>query len=92
MDFSVIKSTLCEWVETNWDHKFLIYKDDARKDRLEELDHESMVVVDFNPTAENMAKYLLTVKGPEILAGTNVKLVSVVIEETRKCQVQVSTD
>ena len=24
LDFSVIKSTLCEWLEANWDHHFLI--------------------------------------------------------------------
>ena len=26
MDFGVIKSILCEWLEENWDHKFLLLK------------------------------------------------------------------
>jgi 6-pyruvoyltetrahydropterin/6-carboxytetrahydropterin synthase len=28
IDFSVIKSHLCEWLETNWDHKFLAWEKD----------------------------------------------------------------
>jgi 6-pyruvoyltetrahydropterin/6-carboxytetrahydropterin synthase len=37
-----------------------------------------------------MADYLLTVIGPRLLEGTGVKLVSVRIEETRKCSAEVS--
>jgi len=43
------------------------------------------VWVPFNPTAENMAAYLLNTIGPEELTGTNVTLLDVVVEETRKC-------
>lgn len=28
IDFSVVKSTLCEWLENNWDHKFLHWNED----------------------------------------------------------------
>lgn len=28
IDFSVVKSTLCEWLENNWDHKFLHWEHD----------------------------------------------------------------
>ena len=28
IDFSVVKSTLCEWLEKNWDHKFLHWEKD----------------------------------------------------------------
>lgn len=28
LDFSVIKSLLCEWLETYWDHRFLAYERD----------------------------------------------------------------
>jgi 6-pyruvoyltetrahydropterin/6-carboxytetrahydropterin synthase len=45
----------------------------------------SIVWTPFNPTAENMAQYLVDVVGPEQLAGTGVKLVEVIIEETAKC-------
>lgn len=39
----------------------------------------------FNPTAENIAEYLVTVVGPEQLRGTGVKLIRCDVEETRKC-------
>jgi len=45
--------------------------------------------VPFNPTAENLGQHLVNVIGPQQLAGTNVKLVKVNIEETRKCSVTV---
>lgn len=57
--------------------------------RKDEFEHwmESIVWVDFNPTAENLADFLLTKVGPQQLAGTGVVLTKVIIEETRKCSV-----
>ena len=46
---------------------------------------ESFVPVNFNPTAENMAQYLVEVIGPKQLAGSSVILTEVLIEETAKC-------
>jgi len=90
MDFSVIKDKFVVWLEVNWDHKFLIWEKDPFAPTLKELDPEGTVIVGFNPTAENMGQYLINVIGPQQLAGTNVKLVKVNIEETRKCSVEVS--
>lgn len=90
MDFSVIKDLLCEWLEENWDHKFLIWKDDPWASVLKETDPKGTVVVDFNPTAENMGSYLIDDIGPQQLAGTEVVLTKVIIEETRKCAAEVT--
>lgn len=89
MDFSAIKEHLCYWLEEEWDHKFLVWSQDPLAKSLPLLDPEGTVVVDFNPTAENMGQYLIDEIGPRQLAGTGVKLVSVNIEETRKCNVTV---
>lgn len=101
IDFGVIKEKLCMWLEAHWDHKFLAWQEDPviamlryacidngvdvelRKDF--DMFNESVVFVPFNPTAENMAQYLVQVIGPEQLVGTGVELVSVRIEETAKC-------
>lgn len=85
MDFSVIKSKLCMWLEENWDHKFLIWRDDPAAGYLHDEDPEGVVLVPFNPTAENMGEFLLKVIGPQQLEGSGVKLVKVAVEETRKC-------
>ena len=57
------------------------------KDEDNKFFNESIVWVDFNPTAENLAEYLLNIIGPRQLAGTGVTLTKVIIEETRKCSV-----
>jgi 6-pyruvoyltetrahydropterin/6-carboxytetrahydropterin synthase len=89
MDFSAIKEHLCYWLEEEWDHKFLVWQQDPYATTLKELDSDGTVVVNFNPTAENMGQYLIDIVGPKQLEGTGVKLISVNIEETRKCNVTV---
>ncbi len=97
IDFGVIKEKLCMWVENNWDHKFLAWEKDLvmlsivsaldethRNDSLE-ITEGSIVWTPFNPTAENMAQYLVEVIGPQQLEGTGVDLVQCIIEETAKC-------
>jgi 6-pyruvoyltetrahydropterin/6-carboxytetrahydropterin synthase len=85
LDFSVMKSQLCMWVEQEWDHKCLLWQEDPWVRELEKVD-PTIVVLPFNPTAENMARYLCEILGPMQLAGTPVALMKVVVEETRKCQ------
>lgn len=101
LDFSAIK-VICDWLEDNWDHKLLIWEeDDVVKKLCAGPSHEpysdgywlllnSIVWVSFNPTAENMAKYLLDVIGPELFAASGTELIQVVVEETRKCSASAS--
>lgn len=84
IDFSQVKARLCMWIEEHWDHRFLIWEEDPMKAHLLELD-PTVVVVPFNPTAENIAQYLVEVVGPAQLAGTGIKLSEVMVEETMKC-------
>lgn len=85
IDFGVIKATLCQWLEENWDHKMMLWDQDPLLPSLRGLAHEDLVVVPFNPTAEQMARHLVEVVGVELLAGTGVSLIAVRIDETRKC-------
>lgn len=84
IDFSDIKSKLCMWLEDNWDHKMLIWQEDPMLETLQKLD-PTVVAVPFNPTAENMAQYLVEVIGPQQLEGTGIQVVLCRVEETRKC-------
>lgn len=108
IDFSVVKTTLCQWLEDNWDHKFLHWEKDELIRGIKVLvDHDqthhtpltvanedarhffrSMVCLPFNPTAENLAAYMVNVIGPQLLDEHGVQLVECTIEETSKCHVK----
>lgn len=85
LDFGVIKTLLCEWLEKTWDHKFLVWEDDPLLPSLVLIDPMGVISVPFNPTAENMALYLLTKVGPTMFQNHGAVLTKVVVEETRKC-------
>ena len=88
MDFSVIKSKLCMWLEDNYDHKFLVWRKDPLLEQLINLSGESIVVTEFNPTAENIAKYLVENIGPMQLSGSGCRLIKCIVQETRKCSAE----
>jgi 6-pyruvoyltetrahydropterin/6-carboxytetrahydropterin synthase len=89
MDFSVIKSTLCQWLEDEWDHRFLLWENDPLASTLPDID-PSVILVSFNPTAENMAEYIVEIIAPKILKNTGTTLTELTIDETRKCSVTYS--
>ena len=94
IDFGDIKKFLCQWLEDNWDHKFLIWANDPIQDMIHTAASAmltdygdvvgSFVTVPFNPTAENLAIHMVEVVGPEVLPE-GIVLVECRIEETRKC-------
>lgn len=106
IDFSVVKTTLCQWLEDNWDHRFLHWENDPLFAKVRQcIRHEiatgeqepcehtdayfgSLVSLPFNPTAENLAAYMVEVIGPELLNPYGVELVECRIEETSKCHVE----
>jgi 6-pyruvoyltetrahydropterin/6-carboxytetrahydropterin synthase len=84
LDFSVIKKKLCNWLEENFDHRFLVYENDPDALKLQAID-ATVFILNFNPTAENIAKYLVEEIAPIQLKGTGCKLIKCEVEETRKC-------
>lgn len=84
IDFSLIKEKLCQWLEDHWDHHFLVWEEDPIREALQAID-PTVVVTPFNPTAENMARYLSEVVAPKQLEGTGVSVIRCSVEETRKC-------
>jgi len=86
IDFSFIKSALCDWLENRWDHKMLIWENDPILGPLYGVgDPLEIIAVPFNPTAENMAKHLVQNIGPVQLKGSGCVLIRCIVEETRKC-------
>lgn len=92
IDFGIIKLLLCQWLEDHWDHKMMLWSEDPLRPELERIVGEDLVIVPFNPTAEQMAEYLTCHVGPQQLMGTGVRLLSVRVEETRKCSATFSLE
>lgn len=91
IDFSVLKSELGGWIDQAWDHGFIVSgKDQALREALSALNGPEgkptkVWAAPFNPTAEEMANYLLRVVGPGVLEGSGVELIRVVVWETENC-------
>lgn len=91
IDFSVLKSKMKEWIDTNWDHTMILYEKDAQTiEALKSCEwNKPVFLLNKNPTAENMARYLLEEVCPKVLEGTGVKVSKVVLWETENCYVEV---
>ncbi len=94
VDFSVLKERIGGWIDDNWDHGFLFSQHDQHtQDALNTFIRMSGIKQKFflmpcNPTAENIASYLLQ-QGNQELYGTAVKLVRVRVWETPNCYAEV---
>tara|TARA_R110002167_G_scaffold282279_1_gene487547 strand:- start:20 stop:301 length:282 start_codon:yes stop_codon:yes gene_type:complete len=89
VDFSVLKQSLGGWVDQNWDHGFIVWSEDSEAlAAMKTMNTQKVFELPTNPTAENMAEYLLRVVGPEQLSGTGVRLVRVRIDETENCSAE----
>lgn len=92
IDFSVIKEKLGDWINLNWDHTFIIYE----KDKLlmpikEQLSvNREVFVATFNPTAENMANYLIREICPVVMKGTEITITKLEFCESENNKVIVS--
>ena len=86
IDFSVLKERLGGWIEDQWDHGFIYKEDDDQVEgALDSVPGQKRFTMAENPTAENMASYLLYQVGPDQLVGTGVELVKVELWETENC-------
>lgn len=94
IDFSTLKEKVGSWLDTNWDHTFLIFKDDTAliscKEMLEA--NKPAFICDFNPAAENLALYLLETVCPNVLNDTGVEVLKIELQETENCKVIVTKE
>ncbi|MEM1224162.1 MAG: 6-carboxytetrahydropterin synthase [Planctomycetota bacterium] len=93
VDFSDLKNRVKGWIDEHWDHAFLIsHEDDNARKALEMVKPCRFFVLPYNPTAENMAKFLLEEMCPEALMGSGATAVRVRIWETQDSYAEASLD
>lgn len=85
LDFSDLKKRVKGWIDEHWDHSFLIRDtDENAREALSMVVPSRFFVLPYNPTAENMAKYLLEEMCPVALEGSGARAVRVRIWETEE--------
>jgi 6-pyruvoyltetrahydropterin/6-carboxytetrahydropterin synthase len=83
IDFAVLKARCKGWLDENWDHSFVVWEQDTNAiAALNMVTPSRLFLLPYNPTSENLARYLLEEVCPQILEGTNARAVKVRIWES----------
>lgn len=89
VDFSILKDEIGGWIDKHWDHGFIYFADDVKIAQLYSDANFFQGLKSFeltsNPTAENLARYLLRIVCPGRLEGSGVVVTEVTIWETENC-------
>lgn len=83
IDFGELKRAFKGWIDENWDHSFLLWQEDSNGlDAISRVEPCRYFVMPYNPTAENMARYLLEEVAPQLMQDLPVIVSKVIIWET----------
>jgi 6-pyruvoyltetrahydropterin/6-carboxytetrahydropterin synthase len=91
IDFSVLKDKIGGWIDRCWDHGFIYYTEDAemlgmfKNKYASVLNSHKSFGLPYNPTAENMAKFLCEEVCPYELEGLGIEVFKVTLWETENC-------
>lgn len=88
IDFSVIKERIKTWIDDNWDHNFIVNKQDhGAVSGLSSIGTKKKIyLLEYNPTAENMVFYLGNKIIPFLFKDySGINLVNLRLYETPNC-------
>lgn len=91
IDFTEIKSVLGNWIDENWDHNTILnLKDKDLGSKIENSLQQKIYYLQYNPTAENMAKYLLNEICPKLFKDSKILCFKIRLYETPNCYAEVA--
>ena len=91
IDFAVLKEKIGGWIDVHWDHGFLLNVEDdhgiayMNRAMQEGAQGQKFAVMPYNPTAENIATYLIERICPALFEDDPVDVVRITIWETENC-------
>jgi 6-pyruvoyltetrahydropterin/6-carboxytetrahydropterin synthase len=86
IDFGAIREQLGGWIDANWDHATILHqKDKALGDAIAAKTGQMIFYLPSNPTAENMAQYLLEEVCAKLFAGSGATCTRLRLYETPNC-------
>lgn len=83
IDFGEVKAVFGKWLDDHWDHALVLWDADPLAGVLEQ-EGQRVFRLPVNPTAENLALYLLRT-APQILTDHKVTVTKVLVQETPNC-------
>ena len=96
VDFSVLNRLFKGWIDEHWDHGFLLWDQDHNAiHAMRQVHPNRLYLLPYNPTAENMARYLLDEISPTLIAtikGYDLRVTKVVVWETENAYAEVTID
>lgn len=96
VDFADIKRLFKGWIDDHWDHGFILWDQDQNAlDAIGQVRPNKIYRLPYNPTAENLARYLITEIGPQLIStirGYDLSLSKVVVWETENSFAEVTMD
>jgi len=91
IDFGEIKEILGQWIDQNWDHNTILNnKDQELGGGIAKITGQKIYYLNANPTAEEMASYLLKEICPKIFANHKISCTKIKLFETPNCYAKIS--
>ena len=91
IDFGVVKPLLGGWIDEHWDHTALLNEaDKPLGTMMEQATGQSCYYLPYNPTAENIGRYLMENICPRIFADSAVRCVAIRVNETPNCYADIT--
>lgn len=94
VDFSVVNKLFKGWIDDHWDHGFILWDSDQNAiDAIRQVQPHRLYLLPYNPTAENMAMYLMKEISPMLIAqikGYDLRMSKVVVWETEQAFAEVT--
>ncbi|NBO18428.1 MAG: 6-carboxytetrahydropterin synthase [Proteobacteria bacterium] len=91
VDFGVIKTLLGQWIDDNWDHTTILFEQDATLGKaISGETGQAIFYLPTNPTAENMAEYLLHTVCAQLFAQLPIRCTRIRLYETPNCYAEAS--
>lgn len=90
VDFGVIKEKLGTWLDENWDHTTILWDQDKELgNAIANQTGQNIYYMPTNPTAENIAAYLLDTICPTLF-DKPLQVTSIIVQETPNCKAEAS--
>jgi 6-pyruvoyltetrahydropterin/6-carboxytetrahydropterin synthase len=83
IDFGEVKIRIGGWIDQNWDHGMILARDDDEAiEAAKAIPGQKLYLTNGAPTAENLARHLLSDIAPDLMAGSAAHLRTVTLWET----------